>query len=130
VTARESQIGHVGVEIMAAVGTVMLRIGEEEIVRPPGHKISHVVQKTFDAAQSVGSSATTRARAAFVVPAAFDDCGFGQIFDTSDSLGNVGQVFTGCRHGNVLQVRLSSPGYIGKFPSSTLEKLCIVATVS
>jgi hypothetical protein len=96
---------------MAAVGTVRLRIGEEEIVRPPGHKISHVVQKTFDAAQSVGSSATTRARAAFVVPAAFDDCGFGQIFDTSDSLGNVGQVFTGCRHGNVLQVRLSSPGY-------------------
>jgi hypothetical protein len=95
---------------MAAVGTVRLRIGEEEIVRPPGHKISHVVQKTFDAAQSVGSSATTRARAAFVVPAAFDDCGFGQIFDTSDSLGNVGQVFTGCRHGNVLQVRLSSPG--------------------
>lgn len=88
----------------------MLRIGEEEIVGPPRHKISHVVQKTGDAPQSVGSSAATRAGAAFGVAAAFEAGGFGQILDTSDSFGNVGQIFTGCRHGTVLQVRLSSPG--------------------
>jgi hypothetical protein len=109
-TARESQIGHVSVEIMAAAGAVMLRIGEEEIVGPSRHKISHVVQKTGDAPQSVGSSAAPRAGTAFVVVAAVADGGFGQILNTSDSFGNVGQIFTGCGHGTVLQVRLSSPG--------------------
>jgi hypothetical protein len=59
-----------------------------------------------------------------------DGCGFGQVLDASDSFGNVGQIFTGCGQGAVLQGKLSSPGNIGKFPSSTLEKLGIAATVS
>jgi hypothetical protein len=39
----EGQIGRVGVEIMAAVGAVMLRIDEVDIVGAPGLQINQVV---------------------------------------------------------------------------------------
>jgi hypothetical protein len=103
---------------MATATAVMLRVGEVEIVRPSRYKIPHVVKETLDAAHPVGWGATTGAGAAFVVTAAFEDGGFGQILDTSDTLGNVGQIFAGCGHSNVLQVILSSPGYIVKPPLS------------
>jgi hypothetical protein len=123
----EGQIGRVGVEIMAAVRAVMLRIDEVDIAGTPGLQVA---QETFGAPQSIGSSAATRASAPFIVAAADDDFGLGQVFDTSDALCHVGKVFTRSGHGNILQVMLCSPGYIAKFPLSTPEKLCIVATVS
>ena len=39
----EGQIGRVGVEIMVAVGAVMLRIDEVDIVGAPGLQITQVV---------------------------------------------------------------------------------------
>jgi len=112
--ARQSQIGRIRVEIVTAGGAVVLRIGELDITGPSRHQVSHVVKETLDASQSVGASATTWARAAFVVPATCNDPGLGQVFDTRNSLCNVGKVFTGSRHGDVLQKKVCSPGYIGK----------------
>jgi hypothetical protein len=129
-TPREGQIGRVGVEIMAAAGAVMLRIGKVDLVGSPGHQVTQVVQETFDAPQAVGSSAATGARAALVVSAAYDDFGLGQVLDTSDALCLVGKVFTGARHGDILQGMLSPPGYSGQCSSSTSEKFCIAAIVS
>jgi hypothetical protein len=130
VTPGKGHIGCVDVEILAAARAVMLGIGEVDLMRASGHQVTQVVQAPCDAPQSVGSSAATRALAAFVVSAAADDFGCRQVLDTGDALCHVGKVFTGSRHGNILQGMLCSPGDITKFPSSTPEKLCITATVS
>jgi hypothetical protein len=108
----------------------MLSIGEVDLVGSPGHHVTDVVQETVVAPQSVGSSAATRARAAFITSTACDDFGLRQVLDTSDALCHIGKVFTGSGHGDVLQALLSSPGYIAKVPSSPPRNLCIVATVS
>jgi hypothetical protein len=129
-TPGEGHIRHVGVEIMVAVGAVMLRIGDVDIMGVPGYQVPQVVQKTLDAPQARGSGAATRALAICIVAAAADDFGLGQVFDTRDALCHVGQVFTRSGHGNILQGMRCSPGYIVPFPLSTPEKLCIVATVS
>jgi hypothetical protein len=107
---------------MTAVGAVVLRIGEVDSVGLPRDKVTQVMQETVDAPQAVGPSTATRARAPCVVSATSDDLGLWQGLDTSDSLSYVSKVFAGARHGDVLQVRLFSPGYIGKFPSSTPHK--------
>jgi len=89
-TPREGHIRHVGVEIVVAVGAVMLRIGEGDIVGVPGYQVPQVVQKTLDAPQARGSGAATRALAICIVAAAADDFGLGQVFDTRDALCHVG----------------------------------------
>jgi hypothetical protein len=129
-TPREGQIGRVGVEIMPTAGAMMLRVGEVEFVGSPGHQVTQVVQEAFDAPQAIGSSAASGALTAFVVSATWDAFGLGQVLDTSDALGLVAKVFTGSGHGDVLQVILSVPGYIGQCPSSRSKKLCNDATVS
>src|SRR6266849_9820183 len=88
---------------MAAVGTVRLRIGEPDLAGSSGHKVTHVVKETFDAPQSVGSCAATRASAAFVVSTPCEDFSLRQVLNTSDSLCHVGKVYTGSGHGDVLQ---------------------------
>ena len=42
-TPGESHIRRVGIEIMAAVGAMMLRIGEVDIVGVPGYQVPQVV---------------------------------------------------------------------------------------
>jgi hypothetical protein len=129
-TPGEGHSRRVGVEIIVAVSAVMLRTGKVDIVGVPRCEVPQVVQKTLNAPQARGSCAATRAGAAFIGAATDDDFGLGQVFDTRDALCHVAKVFTGSRHGNILQGMRCSPEYIVQFSLSSPEKLCNDATVS
>ena len=62
VTARWCQIGQVRIEVLATLGTVMLRIGDHEITRTPQIEIAQVVQRPMGLLVSIGHVTTTRTR--------------------------------------------------------------------
>ena len=44
VAAGVGEVGHVGVEILAARGAVMLRVDQDDIAGPPGERVTQVVK--------------------------------------------------------------------------------------
>jgi hypothetical protein len=95
VTARSSQVGHVGVEVLAARGAEVLGIGQAEIDRPPRSAIPQVMEGPCDLTVAVGAVAAAGARPAAVVAAASQDLGLGEVFDAGDAFGGVGAIVSG-----------------------------------
>src|SRR4051812_26617182 len=99
VAAGVGQVGHVGVEVPAAAGAIVLGVEHDGVAWPPGEGITQVVERASALAIAVGALATARAGAAAVIAALAADLGLGQVVDATDPLGGVGPVFTGSWHG-------------------------------
>ena len=69
VTTGCGEVGGVGVEVLAAAGTVMLGSEDDEIAGPAGERVAEVVESSADEPVAVGTLATTRARPPAVVAA-------------------------------------------------------------
>ena len=103
VAFRQSEIGHVGVEVNIALDATMLRICDAKIARPPGERISKIVQRSLDAPKPIGAAATLRTATPLVITAPPDNLWFRKVFNTSDPFARIGDVFTGLWHDDDLQ---------------------------
>jgi len=100
VAAGVGQIGHVGVEILAAAGAVVLGVKHDEVTGPSGEGIAQVVKSASELMIAVGAMATARTGPVLAIPALTADLGLGQILDAAGALGGVGSVFAGSGHEN------------------------------
>ena len=99
VAAGVGEVGHVGVEVLATVGAIMLGVDQDDIARSAGKGIAQVVKSTASEAVAVGAMAASRTGPPAVIAALAGDLGLGQIVDACGALGGVGAVFAGWRHG-------------------------------
>src|SRR5512135_641301 len=98
VTAGVGQVGHVGVEVPAALGAAVPRVEHDDVAGPAGEGIAEVVEGAAAQPIAVGAGAAAWAGPAAVVAAADADVGLGQVVDAGNSLGGVGPVFAGSGH--------------------------------
>jgi hypothetical protein len=105
VAAGVGEIGHVGIEVLAAAGAIMLGIDQDDITGSPGEGVAQVVKGASCQAVAVGAMAAAWAASPAVIAALAGDLGLGQIVDASSALGGVGAVFAGCRHVWLLEER-------------------------
>ena len=96
------QVRHVGVEVLTAVGAMMLRIAEMDLTWPPRDPVPQVAQQTGDHSVSGATLAATGTRSTFEIPAPFNDLRLGKILGVGDPFGGVGQILSRTRHGKSL----------------------------
>ena len=99
VAAGVGQVGHVGVEVLATVGAIMLGVDQDDVAGSAGEGIAQVVEGAAGQAIAVGAVSAARAGPLAIIAALTGDLGLGQIVDTCGALGGVGAVFAGGRHG-------------------------------
>jgi hypothetical protein len=99
VAAGFGQVGHVGVEILAALGAVVLRVDQDDVAWSSGEGIAQVVEGATCQAVAVGAMAASRAGPLAVIATLAGDLGLGEVVNACSALGGVGAVFAGCRHG-------------------------------
>jgi hypothetical protein len=99
---RRRQIGNIGVEVLAALGAMMLRVGEHDIAWPSGDKVADIVQGARECLVSVAAFAAVRAGTMLEVATLLDDLWFGKILRPRDPFRRIWPVFTGTRHGIAL----------------------------
>lgn len=80
--AAVSEFGGVGVEVLAAGATVVLRAEQNDVARPAGEGVAKVVESAADDAITVGAVAAPRAGSPPIVAATDARPGFGQVFGT------------------------------------------------
>jgi hypothetical protein len=98
VTAGRRQVGHVGIEVLATAGAIVLGVDDDGLAGPSGEGIAEVVETATELAVAIGAMTAAWAGPASVIPALAADLGFGQILDAGYALGGVGSVFTGSWH--------------------------------
>jgi hypothetical protein len=98
VAARFGEVGHVGVEVLATAGAVVLGVEHDDVARPPRERIAEIVEGPIDSAIAVRTVSTAGTGPSPVIAAAETEIGLGQVLDASDALGGVGSVFAGPGH--------------------------------
>jgi len=78
----------------------MLRVGELNIAWSLCNQIAEIMQRPLDGAISIATPVAPWARAAGKIAAALHDLGSRQVFNTSDSFGTIGSVFSRSQHGH------------------------------
>ena len=78
VAAGVGEVGHVGVEVLAAAGAIMLGVDQDDVAGPPGEGIAQVVEGAACQAVAVGAMAAARAGPPAVISALAGDLGLGQ----------------------------------------------------
>src|SRR5262249_1281531 len=109
VTAWWCQIGHVGIEVPATLGAVMLRIGDHEITRTPQIEVAQVVQRPMGLLVSIGHVTTSRTRVPYVVATRGNNLWLGQVGSGSNAFAGIGSIRPRTEHGCVLLVRMLGP---------------------
>jgi hypothetical protein len=99
VAAGVGEVGHVGIEILATAGAIMLGVDQDDVAGSAGEGIAQVVESASGEAVAIGAMAASRTGPPAVIAALAGDLGFGQIVEACGALGRVGAVFAGCRHG-------------------------------
>lgn len=94
------EVGHVGVEILATAGAIMLRVDQDNVAGPAGEGVAQVVKGAAGEAVAVGAMPAARTRPSAIIAALAGDLGLGQVVDACGALGGVGAVFAGSRHGS------------------------------
>src|SRR5918999_1345747 len=97
-TACWRQIREVEVEVLAALGTVMLRIRDDEITRTPQVEIAQIVQGAMSLLVAIGRVTTAWARLPRGVATVPDDLGRWQVCNRRDALTWVGSILTWTEH--------------------------------
>jgi hypothetical protein len=98
VAARFGQVGHVGVEVLAAAGAEVLGVEHDDVAWPPREGITEIVEGPMDSAIAVRTVSTVGTGPSPVIAAAKTELRLGQVLDASDALGGVGSVFAGPGH--------------------------------
>lgn len=70
--------------------------------------LPEIAEASLQSALAVGLAATLRTGAAFEIAAASADAGFGKVFDTLDSLGDVGDIGSRSGHDLLLRQKVAS----------------------
>jgi hypothetical protein len=99
-------VRHVGVEVLAAVSAVMLRITQMDLAWPASNPVPQVAQHTGDQSISGARLATVGTQATFEIPAAFNDLRLGEILGVGNPFGGVRQILSRTRHGKSLLTKL------------------------
>ena len=112
--AGHGEVRHVGVEVLLAARTEMLRVLDEQIHGSFRSEIANVVEDSLLQSVPIPGLITARAGTALEVTTTFDDLRLGQIFDVADPLCWIRSVLAGCGHFSSLQARnFFSPEEIG-----------------
>ena len=117
VTARGRQISEIGVEVLAAFRTVMLRIGDHEITRTPHVEIPQVVQRSLRLLVPLGRVTTARTRLPLLVTTVWDDLWLRQLCKRCDPFRGIGSIRTWTAHRIVLLARMFGPEQYDKCSS-------------
>jgi hypothetical protein len=99
VAAGVGEVGHVGVEVLATVGAIMLGVDQDDIARSAGEGIAQVVKSTASEAVAVGAMAASRTGPPAVIATLAGNFGLGKVIDACGAFGGIGAVFAGWRHG-------------------------------
>src|SRR5579864_4302954 len=97
-----SEVGHVGVEILAALAALVLRVGEMDFAWSTVDQIAEIVQLSAKKLVTTAAFAAAGARPMRKVTTAFDDFGLGQILRIRDAFRGIRQVFARTEHDQVL----------------------------
>jgi len=89
VALRQGQIGHVGVEAPAAVGTSLLGVGDHDVDRPAGADIPQVMERPLPLVAAWGRPAAAGALAAAEVTTPMLDVRGRQVLYPGDPFGGV-----------------------------------------
>jgi hypothetical protein len=111
----QSIVGHVGVEVFATGGAVMLGVGDMNIPRPPQYEIPNIMQHPLPCSIPIARSAAPGTRPMVEVATSGNDFRLGQIFRLGDTLHGVRKVLSGTEH------RAALLGQV--FPAKKLPKL-------
>jgi hypothetical protein len=95
---RQSQLGDIDGEATATAEAAMAREGDDQVNGAAGPGITEVVEGTRAHGIAAGAAATARAASRRPVAAAPLDPRLGQVFDTCDALGDVGDILTRTSH--------------------------------
>jgi len=95
---RQSQVGDVDGKATATPEATMARESDHQVNRAVGPSITEVVEGTQAHGIATGAVATARAASRWPVATAPLDPRFGQVFDTRDALGGVGDILTWTSH--------------------------------
>src|SRR4029453_5375094 len=122
VTARWCQIGHVGIEVPATLGAVMLRIGDHEITRTPQIEIPQVVQRPMGLLVSIGHVTTSRTRVPYVVATIGNNLWLGQVGNRGNPFAGIGSIRPRTEHSCVLRARMLGPQLYDRDLSRAIPK--------
>src|SRR5690349_20035029 len=128
VAAGRGQVGHVGVKVAVAGGAVVLGVDDPQAARPVAEEAAEVVQGAAAAAVSEAGAAAARARPAAGVAGTSREKGLGEVFDTGDPLGAVGDILSGS-HGWLLR-RAEQASIVDRTAGETQGLPNFFATVS
>jgi hypothetical protein len=107
--AGRSEVGHVGVEVTAAAGAVVLRVDDQQAAWPVTERTAEVVQRAATFAMTEAGAVTTRTSPTAIVTRAVNEQRLGEVFNAGDPLGAVGDILSRS-HGWLLSwARLVTP---------------------
>jgi hypothetical protein len=95
---RQRQVGEIDGKATATLEAAMAREGDHQVNGAVGPSITEVVEGARAHRIAAGAAATARAGSRWPVAPAPLDARLGQVFDTRDALGAVGNVLTWTSH--------------------------------
>jgi hypothetical protein len=98
VAARVGEVFHVGVEVFAALGAVMLRIDQDDVAGSAGEGIAEVVEGAACGVVAVGTMGAVGTGPPAIIAALAGDLDLRQVADTSGALGGIRAIFAWWRH--------------------------------
>jgi len=102
VTSWRRQVRHVGVEILFALGAIVLRVTEVDVVGTTRDQITQIMQHAFHATIAVSAFAAVRTGMLTIVAASLNDLRLRQVLHSRDAFRGIRQVFSGSWHGDAL----------------------------
>jgi hypothetical protein len=103
----QGQIVHVGIEVDAASGAMVLGVGNLDIPRPPADRIAQVVQVTHDRADAIGTPCALWTPPTPVVATPLADLGLRQVLNTGNPFGYIAHILSWPGHGDILHESFS-----------------------
>ena len=103
VTARRSQCRHVGVEVLPALGAIVNRIGELNVVWPTRGKVTQIMERSMRRPISIATVSTACAGATTMIATTLNGLRLWKVFRGCDAFGGIGNVPTWSRHGGALR---------------------------
>ncbi len=102
VTARRSQCRHVRVEVLPALGTIMHRIGELNVVWPSREEIAQIMKRSMRSPISITTMSTACAGTTTMTATTLNDLRLGKIFGGCDAFGSIRNVLAWACHDGAL----------------------------
>ena len=102
VTARRSQCRHVRVEVLPALGAIVHRIGELNVVWPTREKVAQIMKRSMGSSISITTAPTACAGTTTMTTTALNGLRLWKIFGACDAFGGIWNVPTWSRHGGAL----------------------------